>query len=99
MGTHDDDFVEHLVSASTHSAVLFFTNKGKVYRTRGFEIPEFGRTAKGIPIINVLQIDKDEWVNAVITVDDFADYWYLFFITKHGIYIHFYLSQFYNICK
>src|SRR5690625_3274269 len=82
MGTHDDDFVEHLVSASTHSTVLFFTNKGKVYRTRGFEIPEFGRTAKGIPIINVLQIDKDEWVNAVITVDDFADDWYLFFTTK-----------------
>ena len=99
MGTHDDDFVEHLVSASTHSTVLFFTNKGKVYRTRGFEIPEFGRTAKGIPIINVLQIDKDEWVNAVITVDDFADDWYLFFTTKHGISKRSTLSQFANIRK
>jgi len=99
MGTHDDDFVEHMVSASTHSTVLFFTNKGKVYRTRGFEIPEFGRTAKGIPIINVLQIDKDEWVNAVITVDDFADDWYLFFTTKHGISKRSTLSQFANIRK
>src|SRR5699024_8491673 len=69
MGTNEDDFVEHLVSTSTHSTVLFFTNKGKVYRSRGFEIPEFGRTAKGIPIINLLQIDKEEWINAVITVD------------------------------
>lgn len=99
MGTHEDDFVEHLVSTSTHSTVLFFTNKGKVYRSRGFEIPEYSRTAKGIPLINVLQIDQDEWVNAVITVDEFVDDWYLFFTTKHGISKRTALSQFANIRK
>src|SRR5699024_12103375 len=61
MGTHENDFVEHLVSTSTHDTILFFTNKGKVYRLKGYEIPEFGRTAKGLPIINLLQIEKDEW--------------------------------------
>src|SRR5690625_4504350 len=99
MGTHEDDFVEHLVSTSTHSTVLFFTNKGKVYRSRGFEIPEYGRTAKGIPIINLLQIEQDEWVNAVITVDEFVDDWFLFFTTKHGISKRSTLSQFANIRK
>jgi len=99
MGTNDDDFVEHLLSTSTHSTVLFFTNKGKVYRARGFEIPEFNRTAKGIPIINLLQIEKDEWINAVIAVDEFNEDWYLFFTTKHGISKRSSLSQFANIRK
>ena len=97
MGTNEDDFVEHLISTSTHSTVLFFTNKGKVYRARGFEIPEYNRTAKGIPIINLLQIEKDEWINAVITVDEFNEDWYLFFTTKHGISKRSPLSQFANI--
>ncbi|QTN01205.1 DNA gyrase subunit A [Sediminibacillus dalangtanensis] len=99
MGTNDDDFVEHLVSASTHSRILFFTNKGKVYRSKGYEVPEFGRTAKGIPIINLLEIEKDEWVNAVITVDEFNDDHYLFFTTKQGISKRTQLSQFANIRK
>lgn len=99
METTEDDFVEHLVSTSTHSTVLFFTNKGKVYRLRGFEIPEFGRTAKGIPLINILQIEKGEWVNAVITVDEFVDDWYLFFTTKYGVSKRSSLSQFANIRK
>ncbi|WP_053217708.1 DNA gyrase subunit A [Virgibacillus senegalensis] len=99
MGTNDDDFVEHLVSASTHSRILFFTNKGKVYRSKGYEVPEFGRTAKGIPIINLLEIEKDEWVNAVITVDEFDDDNYLFFTTKQGISKRTKLSQFANIRK
>lgn len=99
MGTNEDDFVEHLVSTSTHSTVLFFTNKGKVYRARGFEIPEFNRTAKGIPIVNLLQIEKDEWINAVITVDEFVEDWYLFFTTKEGISKRSSLSQFANIRK
>lgn len=99
MGTNEDDFVEHLLSTSTHSTVLFFTNKGKVYRTRGFEIPEYSRTAKGIPLINLLQIERDEWVNAVITVDEFVDDWYLFFTTKQGISKRTPLSQFANIRK
>ncbi|NAP00440.1 DNA gyrase subunit A, partial [Halomonas sp. MG34] len=99
MGTNEDDFVEHLVSTSTHDTVLFFTNKGKVYKARGYEIPEFSRTAKGIPIINLLQIEKGEWVNAVISVNEFTDTDYLFFTTKHGISKRTTLSQFANIRK
>ncbi|WP_433959611.1 DNA gyrase subunit A [Cytobacillus horneckiae] len=85
MGTNEDDFVEHLITTSTHDTVLFFTNKGKVYRAKGYEIPEFSRTAKGIPIINLLGVEKDEWVNAIIPVEDFVDDWFLFFTTKKGI--------------
>lgn len=85
MGTNEDDFVEHLLTLSTHDTVLYFTNKGKVYRTRGYEIPEFGRTSKGLPIINLLGIEKGEWVNAIIPVSEYKDDWYLFFTTKHGI--------------
>ncbi|MFD1172923.1 DNA gyrase subunit A [Oceanobacillus picturae] len=99
MGTNEDDFVEHLVSTSTHDTVLFFTNKGKVYKAKGYEIPEFSRTAKGIPIINLLQIEKGEWVNAVISVNEFTDTDYLFFTTKHGISKRTTLSQFANIRK
>ena len=85
MGTNEDDFVEHLITTSTHDTILFFTNKGKVYRAKGYEIPEYGRTAKGLPIINLLGIEKDEWVNAIIPVSEFDDDWFLFFTTKHGI--------------
>ncbi|GAA0608478.1 DNA topoisomerase (ATP-hydrolyzing) subunit A [Virgibacillus siamensis] len=99
MGTNDDDFVEHLVSTSTHDTILFFTNKGKVYRAKGYEVPEFGRTAKGIPIINLLRIEKDEWINAVISANDFSEDWYLFFTTRHGISKRTQLSQFANIRK
>ena len=60
MGTNEDDFVEHLLTTSTHDTLLFFTNKGKVYRAKGYEIPEFGRTAKGLPIINLLEVEKGE---------------------------------------
>ncbi|WP_223595410.1 DNA gyrase subunit A [Neobacillus bataviensis] len=85
MGTNEDDFVEHLITTSTHDTILFFTNKGKVYRSKGYEIPEFSRTAKGIPIINLLGIEKGEWVNAIIPVEEFVDDWFLFFTTKEGI--------------
>jgi DNA gyrase subunit A len=85
MGTNEDDFVEHLITTSTHDTILFFTNKGKVYRSKGYEIPEFSRTAKGIPIINLLGVEKGEWVNAIIPVEEFVDDWYLFFTTKEGI--------------
>lgn len=97
MGIHDDDFVEHLLTTSTHDTILFFTNKGKVYKTKGYEIPEFSRTAKGLPIINLLEIDKDEWVNAIIPVQEFVDDWYLFFATKEGIVKRSPLSSFANI--
>ncbi|WP_077329845.1 DNA gyrase subunit A [Virgibacillus siamensis] len=99
MGTNEDDFVEHLVSTSTHDTILFFTNKGKVYRAKGYEVPEFSRTAKGIPIINLLQIEKGEWINAVISVNEFSEDWYLFFTTKHGISKRTQLSNFANIRK
>ena len=77
MGTNEDDFVEHLLTTSTHDTLLFFTNKGKVYRSKGYEIPEYGRTAKGLPIINLLEVEKGEWVNAIIPVKEFVDDWYL----------------------
>ena len=72
-------------TTSTHDTILFFTNKGKVYRTKGYEIPEFSRTAKGIPIINLLGVDKDEWINAIIPIREFGDDQFLFFTTKQGI--------------
>jgi DNA gyrase subunit A len=97
MGTNEDDFVEHLITTSTHDTILFFTNKGKVYRSKGYEIPEFSRTAKGIPIINLLEIEKGEWVNAIIPVEDFVDDWFLFFTTKEGISKRSPLSSFANI--
>ena len=100
METNEDDFVKHLLSTNTHDTVLFFTNKGKVYRLRGYEIPEFGRTAKGLPIINILQIDKDETINTVIAVQDYEmDEDYLFFTTKQGLVKRVSLSEFKNIRK
>ena len=99
MGTNEDDFVEHLVSTSTHDTVLFFTNKGKVYKTKGYEVPEFSRTAKGIPIINLLQVEKGEWVNAVISVSEFDEDHFLFFTTKLGVAKRTSLEKFKNIRK
>ncbi|QTC40766.1 DNA gyrase subunit A [Bacillus sp. V3] len=97
MGTTGDDFVEHLLTTSTHDTILFFTNKGKAYRAKGYEIPEFSRTAKGLPIINMLGVEKDEWINAMIRVEEFVDDWYLFFTTKHGISKRTPVSDFANI--
>ncbi|GAA0502200.1 DNA topoisomerase (ATP-hydrolyzing) subunit A [Salinibacillus aidingensis] len=97
MGTNEDDFVEHLLSTSTHDTILFFSNKGKVYKTKGYEIPAFGRTAKGIPLVNVLEVEKGEWINAMIAISEFSEDWYLFFTTEHGISKRTALSQFANI--
>ncbi|MER3127184.1 DNA gyrase subunit A [Bacillus pumilus] len=97
MGTNEDDFVEQLISTSTHDTILFFSNKGKVYRAKGYEIPEFGRTAKGIPIINLLEVEKGEWINAIIPVSEFDEDSYLFFTTRHGVSKRTSLSQFANI--
>ncbi len=97
MSTNEDDFVEQLVSTSTHDTVLFFTNKGKVFRLRGFQIPEFSRTAKGIPIINKLSLDTDELVNAMIPVKEFSANRFLFFVTRHGISKRCALADFANI--
>ncbi|QOY37394.1 DNA gyrase subunit A [Anaerobacillus isosaccharinicus] len=98
MGTNDDDFVEHLFTTCTHHTLLFFTNKGKVYRLKGYEIPELGRTAKGIPIINLLQIEPGEYISTVIPIEEFNNN-YLIFMTKHGITKRTELSSFANIRK
>ncbi|TMU83870.1 DNA gyrase subunit A [Bacillus sp. BHET2] len=97
MGTNNEDFVENLLTTSTHDTILFFTNKGKAYRAKGYEIPEFSRTAKGLPIINLLGVEKDEWINAMIRVEEFVDDWYLFFTTKQGISKRTPVSDFANI--
>lgn len=97
MSTNENDFVEHLLTTSTHDTILFFTNKGKVYKKKGYEIPEYGRTAKGIPIVNLLEIDKDEWINTMIRVEDFVEDWFLFFTTKKGISKRTPVTEFANI--
>ncbi len=99
MGTNDGDFVEHLFTTLTHNTILFFTNKGKVYRLKGYEVPELSRTAKGIPIINLLQIEKDEYITAIIPIEEFVDDWFVFFATKQGVVKRSPLSAFANIRK
>lgn len=86
MGVHKDDFIEHLISSSTHDILLFFTNSGKVFSMKGYEVPEYGRSAQGIPIINLLGIDNHEKITAVINVSNAADDAdkFLFFVTKQG---------------
>jgi DNA gyrase subunit A len=85
MSTNDDDFVETILSTSTHDMVFFFTNKGKVYKAKAYEIPEYGRTAKGIPALNFLGIDNDESIQTVINLSDKPeDGEQLFFTTKYG---------------
>ncbi|MEC0226816.1 DNA gyrase subunit A [Paenibacillus alba] len=85
MDTKDNDFVEHLFVTNTHHYLLFFTNKGKVYRLKAYEIPDLSRTARGTPIINLIQIEQGETVNAVIPVESFETEQYLFFATKQGV--------------
>lgn len=97
MGTNDDDFVEHMLNTSTHDTILFFTSKGRVFRTKGYQVPEYSRTAKGLPIINLLGVDKDEKVTAMIPVDKFEEDKYFFFVTQHGIAKRTPVSAFANI--
>ena len=97
MTTNEEDFVEHLVDLSTHDYLLFFTNKGKVYRLKGYEIPQFGRQSKGLPIINLLQIDKDERISSMIKISANGDKKYLLFVTKCGIIKKTGLTQFESI--
>ncbi|HGJ1280326.1 TPA: DNA gyrase subunit A [Streptococcus pneumoniae] len=97
-GVKDDDFVRELVSTSTHDHLLFFTNKGRVYRLKGYEIPEYGRTAKGLPVVNLLKLDEDESIHTVINVEsDRSDDAYLFFTTRHGIVKRTSVKEFANI--
>ena len=85
IATREDDFVKQIFSASTHDTILFFTNKGKLYKLRGYEIPEAGRTARGTAIVNLLSLDPGEKVSAVIPIQNFADGKYLLMATKQGL--------------
>lgn len=97
-GVKDDDFVRELVSTSTHDRLLFFTNKGRVYRLKGYEIPEYGRTAKGLPVVNLLKLEENESIQTIINVtkDQEADS-YLFFATRQGVVKRTSVSEFANI--
>ena len=97
-GVKDDDFVRELVSTSTHDYLLFFTNKGRVYRLKGYEIPEYGRTAKGLPVVNLLKLDEGESIQTIINVEsERSDDAYLFFTTRHGIVKRTSVKEFANI--
>ena len=100
MSTNEEDFVEHLISMRTHDYILFFSNKGRVYRMKGYEIPEFSRQSKGLPIINLLPLEKDENISSIVSIkqnDDFTKY--LMFATKNGIVKKTPIEEFDNIRK
>ena len=100
MSTNEEDVVEHLLSTKTHDYILFFSNKGRVYRLKGYEIPEFGRQSKGLPIINLLSLDKDENIRSIISVDGSEEQSkYLIFTTKKGLVKRTAISEFDNIRK
>ena len=99
MTTKEDDFVDHVLVGSTHSDILFFTNRGRVYKLRGYEIPDAGRTAKGTNIINLIPIEQDERIETVLSIKDVSEDGYLFMGTKQGIVKKTPLSEFKNIRK
>ncbi|APS40865.1 DNA gyrase subunit A [Weissella jogaejeotgali] len=99
MGVNDDDFIDELIGTSTHDTLLFFTNSGKVYKMKGYEIPEYGRTAKGIPVVNLLGVEAGESIQAVINVrgDASESEDYLFFTTRQGVVKRTPVNEFGNI--
>ena len=99
MATNEEDFVEHMINIQTHDDVLFFTNKGKVYRLRGYEIPEFSRQSKGLPVVNLIQVEKGEMVNSIVKVtkDEIGVVDNLIFVTKSGLVKRTSLEEFKNI--
>lgn len=99
MDTKDHDFVEHLFVSNSHNYLMFFTDKGKVYRIKAYEIPELGRTARGTPVINLIQIEQGEKISAVIQVEEADSDKYLFFATKEGIVKKTPLEDYNNIRK
>ncbi|MGV7119104.1 DNA gyrase subunit A [Paenibacillus kyungheensis] len=99
MDMKDTDFVQHLFVTNSHNHLLFFTDKGKVYRIKAYEIPELGRTARGTPVINLIQIEQGESVNAVISVEQFEGDQHLFFATKQGVVKKTRLDDYTNIRK
>ncbi len=97
MSTNEEDYVEQMINLSSHDYLLFFTNKGKVYRLKGYEIPEYSRQSKGIPIINLLQIEKDESINTMLSVSPEEATKYLLFVTKKGLVKKTSINEFENI--
>ncbi len=97
MSTNEEDYVEEMINLGTHDYLLFFTNKGKVYRLKGYEIPEFSRQSKGLPIINLLQLEKDESINTMLSVKTDEENKYLLFVTKNGLVKRTAISEFANI--
>ena len=100
MSTNEEDFVEHLISMKTHDYILFFSNKGRVYRMKGYEIPEFSRQSKGLPIVNLLPLEKNENISSIVELDaNDSDVKYLVFATKNGIVKKTQIDEFDNIRK
>ena len=100
MSTNEEDFVEQIVSMKTHDYILFFSNRGRIYRMKGYEVPEFSRQSKGLPIINLLQLEKEENISSIISLSaDNEEHKYLVFVTKNGIIKRTELSEFDNIRK
>ena len=97
MTTNDEDFVEQLINATSHDYILFFTNSGKVYRMKGYKIPEFSRQSKGLPIVNMLCLDKNEFVTSLLKISNDEDYKYLVFATKTGLIKRTSISEFDSI--
>ena len=97
MTTTEEDYVEQLLSMNTHDYILFFSNKGKVYRLKGYKIPEYSRTAKGLPIVNLLSLEKDEKINTIIRINENETYKCLLFGTKEGLVKRTLISEFDNI--
>lgn len=100
MTTNEEDFVEHLISMKTHDYILFFSNRGRVYRMKGYEIPEYSRQSKGLPVINLLALEKDENISSIVKLDtNDTEMKYLMFATKQGLVKRTDLSEFDNIRK
>lgn len=97
MATYDDDFVEHMVYTSTHHTLLVFTNLGKVYKIKGYNIPQYHRNARGMPIVNLIDFEPNEQINGILAIREFNPNLYLFFATKQGIVKRTELSQYENI--
>lgn len=97
MATNEEDFVEHLINSTTHDYILMFTNKGKVYRMKGYEIPEYSRQSKGLPVINLLNLDKDEKITSLLKISNEDEYKYLIFATKSGLIKRTDISEFNSI--
>ncbi len=97
MATNEEDFVQHLISMTTHDYILFFTNKGKVYRVKGYEVPEFSRQSKGLPIINLLPLEKEEYITVMLKVEKEEQKQYIVFCTQNGLIKRTNIKEFDNI--